>query len=65
MGFNNSVRGSKVWRYNSEILEELTGLSRRTLKRLENEKRIDRGDIVSLFRYLMNERCLRCFNKEK
>lgn len=50
----------KVWKYRNDDLEELLGISRRKMKRLENENVLDRGDLKSLFRYMMSKKCGAC-----
>lgn len=61
MGFGNSSRGSKSWKYSQEDLENLFGVGRKRLLQMERQGLIVRGDIHSLFRYLMSKSCVNCF----
>lgn len=51
---DNVGRGSKVWKYNNEDLEDLLGISRRKLKTLEKMGSVDRGSLRSLFHFLVD-----------
>ena len=63
----NLVPGGKPkkFSYTQDDLVKLTGLSKRTLKSYECAGKFKRGDIVSLFRYLLRKQCSKCLLRKE